>query len=89
MILWTALLKALDQIVVSALGNAIPTAAAVCDMLERKKIGKMTKIETSYPKVGQAGHRAQLNVTVVPDVPEPQLCVEVGMLQELWDGPAG
>lgn len=61
----------LDHITVSALGNAIPTAAAVCDMLERKKIGKITKIETSYPKVGNAGHRAQLNVTMHADSPEP------------------
>lgn len=62
---------ALDSITVSALGNAIPTAAAVCDMLERKKVGKIVKIETSYPKVGNAGHRAQLNVTMEAENPEP------------------
>jgi len=51
-----------DVITVSALGDAIPVAAAVANAIENQNIGKATKIETCYPEMQPGKSVAQLKV---------------------------
>jgi len=62
----------LDEVVLSALGAAIPTAAQVLSMLEARGVGKQAKVETCYTKM-EFGSRPHLLITVKrnPDYVHP------------------
>lgn len=56
--------KAFEEIMISAVGNAIPTAASVADILARKEIGETKKIETCYAEVDTGRFRPQIKIQV-------------------------
>jgi len=55
--------KVFEDIVVSALGAAIPTAATVTGLLEKNKVGTIEKIQTGYTDLDY-GKRPHIMVTV-------------------------
>ncbi|CAD7972105.1 unnamed protein product [Amoebophrya sp. A120] len=66
-----------EEVKISALGAAIPMAAAVVDMCEKRKVGTQVKVETHYTGLEKA-HKPQILVTLkrnpeyVPPPPKPK-----------------
>lgn len=54
-----------EEMIVSGLGEAGSTAAAVASNIEAEGIGKISKIETSYPTMGGGGSCAKIEITVL------------------------
>ncbi|CAD7936096.1 unnamed protein product [Amoebophrya sp. A25] len=55
--------KIFDQMTISALGTAIPSAVATVGLLEKNDVGSVVKIETHYAQLN-SGKRAQVQITV-------------------------
>merc|ERR1712110_1184360 len=59
---------AVDNLNISGTGNAINAAVATAAALESEGLGTITKIETSYPKLGEEGKGhgvARIHVEIV------------------------
>merc|ERR1711879_821042 len=64
--------KVFDSVVISALGAAIPLAATITGLLQKNKVGTISKIQTGYTEL-EYGKRAHIMVTVSrnPDYVKP------------------
>ncbi|CAD7927620.1 unnamed protein product [Amoebophrya sp. A120] len=65
--------KIFDEVVISALGAAIPAAATVVGLLEKNKVASLTKVETAYTQLDY-GKRPHLLLSVKrnPDYVAPK-----------------